>query len=297
MKVLALDTTTARGSVALLVDGQVAGEVRTVTADGHSRWLLPAVEQLLLQHGFRARDLDGFAVTTGPGSFTGQRVGLATVQGLALGTDRPCVGLSALDVLASLSGVAGPVVALMDAWRSEVYACVYEGGRPLGPARAGALAESRGPRAQAHGLRGRRGPQVSRPDRPSLARRRGCWRSISSSPSPRGAWPHRASAGGRGGDPRACVPSICAARSTACPDREPAPRGRGGDPRRPRGLDRARATELQPSLDPGQLRGRARRRRARPAFSSFGRRRPAPIRNGGSGATAPCRCLPARCTS
>lgn len=140
MKLLALDTTTTRGSVALLVDEKVAGEVRVATADGHSRWLMSAVDQILLQHGLGARDLDGFAVTTGPGSFTGQRVGIATAQGLALGTGRPCVGLSALDVLASLTRVEGAVVSLMDAWRSEVYARVFEAGRPLGPARAGALA-------------------------------------------------------------------------------------------------------------------------------------------------------------
>ena len=140
MRVLAIDTTTTRGSVALLEDGEVAGEVRVVTADGHSRWLLPAVEQLLHQRGRSALEIDGFAVTTGPGSFTGQRVGLATVQGLALGTNRPCVGLSALDVLASLAPEEGPVVALMDAWRDEVYACVYEGGRPTGSPSAGPLA-------------------------------------------------------------------------------------------------------------------------------------------------------------
>ena len=141
MRVLALDTTTARGSVALLEDGQVAGEVRLVRADGHSRWLLPAVEQLLHQGSHPPLELDGFAVTTGPGSFTGGRVGMATVQGLALGTNRTCVGLSALDVLASLAGpVEGPVVALMDAWRDEVYACAYDGGRATGPAGAGPLA-------------------------------------------------------------------------------------------------------------------------------------------------------------
>ena len=88
MRVLAMDTTTTRGAVALVEDHQVVGEVRVVTADGHSRWLLPAVEQLLHQQGWAALELDGFAVTTGPGSFTGQRVGLATVQGLALGTSR-----------------------------------------------------------------------------------------------------------------------------------------------------------------------------------------------------------------
>ena len=141
MRVLAIDTTTTRGSVALVEDGQVAGQLRVITADGHSRWLLPAVEQLLHQQGLAVLELDGFAVATGPGSFTGQRVGIATVQGLALGTSRPCVGLSALEVLASLAGEDGPVVALMDAWRDEVYACVYDAGRPLGPATAGPLAD------------------------------------------------------------------------------------------------------------------------------------------------------------
>ena len=141
MRVLALDTTTVRGSVAVLEDGEVAGEVRVESPDGHSRWLLAAVEQLLHQTGRKAPELDGFAVTTGPGSFTGQRVGLATVQGLALGTGRPCVGLSALDVLASLAGEEGPVVALMDAWRDEVYARMYESGRPTSPAGASALSD------------------------------------------------------------------------------------------------------------------------------------------------------------
>ena len=141
MRVLAIDTTTVRGSVALLEDGRVMGEVRLATADGHSRWLLPAVEQLRQQEGRALHEMDAWAVTTGPGSFTGQRVGLATVQGLALGTGKPCVGLSALDVLASLVSEEGPVVAVMDAWRSEVYACLYEGGRPTIPAWVGPLAD------------------------------------------------------------------------------------------------------------------------------------------------------------
>lgn len=141
VRVLAVDTTTARGSVALVVGGRVAGEVRVTSQEGHSRWLFAAADQLLGPRGHRSLDVDGFAVTLGPGSFTGVRVGIATVQGLALGAGRPCVGLSALDVLASRAGTEeATVVALMDAWRDEVYAGVYEAGQPAGPARAGPLA-------------------------------------------------------------------------------------------------------------------------------------------------------------
>ncbi len=136
MRVLAVDTTTERGSVALIENDAVAGEVRLASAEGHSRKVLPAVDFLLQSLGLRAADLDAFAVTTGPGSFTGLRVGLSTVQGLALGTGRPCLGVSTLDVLAARSaGAAATVVALMDAYRGEVYGAVYDGeggmvGRP-----------------------------------------------------------------------------------------------------------------------------------------------------------------------
>ena len=137
MRVLAIDTTSPRGSVAVAGPEGVLAEARLVTTDGHSRWLLPAVEALLVGLGLRASALDVFAVTTGPGSFTGLRVGLGTVQGLSLASGRPCVGLSTLDVLAGASaGSDGPVVALVDAFRGEVYSGVYDAGlrlcRPYG---------------------------------------------------------------------------------------------------------------------------------------------------------------------
>jgi tRNA threonylcarbamoyladenosine biosynthesis protein TsaB len=134
--VLAVDTTTERGSVALAEGGELRGEVRLASPDGHSRRLLGAVEFLLGSLGLRPGDIDGFAVTTGPGSFTGLRVGLGTVQGLALASGRPCVGLSALDVLAfRVAGEAPATVAMIDAYRGEVYGAVYDrDGRPAGPA-------------------------------------------------------------------------------------------------------------------------------------------------------------------
>ncbi len=138
MRVLAVDTTTERGSVALVSDQGILGEARVRSAAGHSRWLLPAVDALLRGADVGARELDGFAVTTGPGSFTGLRVGLSSVQGLALASGRPCVALSALDTLALASASAGSgerIVTLMDAFRGEVYWAVYdrEGGRLAGP--------------------------------------------------------------------------------------------------------------------------------------------------------------------
>jgi tRNA threonylcarbamoyladenosine biosynthesis protein TsaB len=136
VRVLAVDTTTERGSLAVVSDEGVLAEVRVRTGAGHSRWLLPAVDALLRGLGLGAPEIDAFAVTTGPGSFTGLRVGLSSVQGLALASERPCVGLSALDTLAlGAAGSSVGIVALMDAFRAEVYWAVYErdGARLAGP--------------------------------------------------------------------------------------------------------------------------------------------------------------------
>jgi tRNA threonylcarbamoyladenosine biosynthesis protein TsaB len=125
--ILALDTSTERESVAVVESGSIVGEVRLRTADSHSRRLLPAVDFLLSSLGLAPGELAGFAVTVGPGSFTGLRVGLSTVQGLALAASRPCLGLSTLDVLAArLTGRGDCLVALMDAYRGQVFGAVYD---------------------------------------------------------------------------------------------------------------------------------------------------------------------------
>ena len=127
MRILAVDTTTERGSVAVVSGGEVLGEVRLRSGMGHSKRLMPAIAFLLDGLGLSAPDIEGYAVTAGPGSFTGLRVGLSCVQGLALASGRPCLGLSTLDVLAArIAGAAPTVVAAMDAYRGEVYACVFE---------------------------------------------------------------------------------------------------------------------------------------------------------------------------
>ena len=142
MRVLAIDTTSPRGSVAVAGEEGVLAEARVVASAGHSTWLLPAVAALLGGLGLRAGALDAFAVTTGPGSFTGLRVGLGSVQGLALASGRPCVGLSTLDVLAlTATGASETIVALVDAFRAEVYSGVYDAaGNLRGERKVGSLA-------------------------------------------------------------------------------------------------------------------------------------------------------------
>ena len=128
------------------MDGaEILGEVRVVAPDRHSRVLVPAIELLLKAADLEPAQVEGFAVAVGPGSFTGLRVGISTVQGLGLATGRPCLGASALDILAaSVTGEAFPVVALRDAFRGEVYWSLFgvEGGTAGRRPRLGRLDEA-----------------------------------------------------------------------------------------------------------------------------------------------------------
>jgi tRNA threonylcarbamoyladenosine biosynthesis protein TsaB len=139
--ILAVDTTTARGSLAVVTEDRVAAEIRSTTQEGHSRWLLSAVAEVLEGLGLQAAGLDGFAVTVGPGSFTGLRVGMSSIQGLALATGRPCVGVASLDLLGrATAGRADAVAALVDAQRGEVFFGLYDRhGQPSGERGVGPL--------------------------------------------------------------------------------------------------------------------------------------------------------------
>ena len=143
MRVLAVDTTSPRGSLAVADESGPLVETRVVTETGHSRWLLPAVDEALRGLGLLPAEIDLFAVTSGPGSFTGLRVGLGSVQGLSLASRRPCLGLPTLDVVAySAARAAGTIVAILDAFRGEVFWAVYDGDgklrgeRSVGPLQA-----------------------------------------------------------------------------------------------------------------------------------------------------------------
>jgi tRNA threonylcarbamoyladenosine biosynthesis protein TsaB len=123
LKLLTIQTATPAGSVALTVGEQLLGELLLDVRRPHGSWLLGAIEQLLTAAGITAKDLDGFGVTLGPGSFTGLRVGLATVKGLALAAGKPVAGVSTLQTLAMQAPHAAvPLCTLLDARKKEVYA-------------------------------------------------------------------------------------------------------------------------------------------------------------------------------
>ena len=140
MRVLALDTTTAAGSVAL-ADGTRLLEVAAVDPSHPIATHVPGdLIAMLERHQVQLDRIDLFAVATGPGSFTGLRIGIAAMQGVALALARPLVGVSAFDALASL--VDAPRVSVwIDAWRGEVYAATYAS-HAFAPAVAGKAAMS-----------------------------------------------------------------------------------------------------------------------------------------------------------
>jgi tRNA threonylcarbamoyladenosine biosynthesis protein TsaB len=125
MVILALDTTTAVGSVALAEQGAVL-EIAALDPSRPVATRVPGdLMALLARHDMPLPQIDLFAVATGPGSFTGLRIGIAAMQGLALARRRPLIGVSAFDALASIAD-APRVNVWIDAWRGEVYATEYE---------------------------------------------------------------------------------------------------------------------------------------------------------------------------
>lgn len=131
MKILAIDTSTLTGSVALLETGDaglpLVAEITLSVRAIHSERLMSAVDRLMRDANVPLQEIDLFAVAHGPGSFTGLRIGIATVQGLVMATGKPAVGVSSLKGLAQ-NGVfhPGPVVPILDARRGEVYAAIYK---------------------------------------------------------------------------------------------------------------------------------------------------------------------------
>jgi tRNA threonylcarbamoyladenosine biosynthesis protein TsaB len=140
MLVLALDTTTRKGSVALVRDGVLLDCDSGDPSVTHGQRLPGDLIQLLARQTLSVRDVELFAVAAGPGSFTGLRIGIATMQGLALANGRSLVGVSALDALnaavqAALSSMPSAlrseVGVWMDAQRGEVFSALYDGSTVL----------------------------------------------------------------------------------------------------------------------------------------------------------------------
>jgi tRNA threonylcarbamoyladenosine biosynthesis protein TsaB len=125
MRILAVDTTSAFGSIALFEDGRLIEELPMHAPDGFSQTLFDTLRRVLDRHEWTVPDIDVFASASGPGSFTGVRVGLTAVKGLAEATGRRAAAVSNLMALAACG--AAPVRAVIaDARRGEVYGAVYD---------------------------------------------------------------------------------------------------------------------------------------------------------------------------
>lgn len=127
MLILGLDTATSRGTMALWEDGEVVAEIGLKTGKGGGESLLDLLGTITQKSGHEFRSIDLIAVGTGPGSFTGLRVGLAAVKGIAVGIDRPVFGLSTLRVIAENARYATTqyIATVLDARRDRVYAALY----------------------------------------------------------------------------------------------------------------------------------------------------------------------------
>jgi tRNA threonylcarbamoyladenosine biosynthesis protein TsaB len=122
--ILSLDTTSEFGSIALTERDRVVEEVLLHSPDGFGHILFPQIERLLARHNASLDQIDCFAASSGPGSFTGVRIGLAAAKGLAEAASKPIVAVSNLKVLAFF-GTAPLRATVLDARRGEVYGAVY----------------------------------------------------------------------------------------------------------------------------------------------------------------------------
>jgi tRNA threonylcarbamoyladenosine biosynthesis protein TsaB len=141
VRVLAIDTCLSACSVAVLDGERTAAWASEPMERGHQERLAPLAREVMARSGLAFTDLDRIAVTLGPGSFTGLRVGLAFAKGLGLALERPVIGLSCLEVLAApFAAAPGRTLALLPAREGAACHQQFEAGRPLGPPAAGRLA-------------------------------------------------------------------------------------------------------------------------------------------------------------
>lgn len=130
MLILAVDTATPSAGAALVDNKKVLNESFINFQKTHSETLMPTIERLLQECSVAVQDLDALAVSSGPGSFTGLRIGMATVKGISLAAAKPVVTLSTLDILASnIAGSDALVCPLLDARKNEIYCGFYESTR------------------------------------------------------------------------------------------------------------------------------------------------------------------------
>ncbi|MFH1991366.1 MAG: tRNA (adenosine(37)-N6)-threonylcarbamoyltransferase complex dimerization subunit type 1 TsaB [Pseudomonadota bacterium] len=126
MKIIAVDTSTMSCSVAVVDEDSLLAEMTIVREQTHSKHLMDMIQTVIEFSGLAISAVDGFAITRGPGTFTGLRIGISTVKGLAVASAKPIVGISSLDALAQQCACSGYLICpLIDARRGEVYFSRY----------------------------------------------------------------------------------------------------------------------------------------------------------------------------
>ena len=127
MKILGIETSTFSGSVALLIENNLLGEYTLNIGPMHNETLVPSIDNLLKNTGIKKEELDGVAVSVGPGSFTSLRVGVSTAKAFAYSLNIKIVGISSLDILAySLFGCEFQICPIIDAKKKQLFYAFYE---------------------------------------------------------------------------------------------------------------------------------------------------------------------------
>ena len=126
MRILAVDTATKSASVAVVQENSLLAEITTVRKQSHSKQLMEMINRVIGLSGLTLSELDGFAVTRGPGTFTGLRIGISSVKGVSAASGKPIVGVSSLDALAVQASFFPYLICpLIDARKGEVYFSRY----------------------------------------------------------------------------------------------------------------------------------------------------------------------------
>lgn len=127
MKILSMESSAISAGVCITDGDKVLASDFQNCSMTHSKTLLPMAEHVLSNCNMSVQDLDGFAVAVGPGSFTGIRIGVATIKGLAMAWGKPCVPVSTLEAMAwGLHGIEGNVCCVMDARAGQVYNALFK---------------------------------------------------------------------------------------------------------------------------------------------------------------------------